>query len=196
MAKRLLPPLASLVPKNATRVFKGIIYDVYQWQQEMFDGTYKTFEMLKRPSTVQVLAVKNDKIVILDQEQPGHKPFFDLPGGRHDIIGESELEATKRELLEETGMRFKTWKLIDVTQPAPKVEQFIYLFLASDFVDQVDQHLDNGEKIKVLELAYEEVLALMNNPEVRHLPKDILRAAGSLEGLISLPEFEAIEENE
>ncbi len=36
------------IPPNAKRVFKGIIFDVYQWQQKMFDGSKETFEMLKR----------------------------------------------------------------------------------------------------------------------------------------------------
>ena len=35
------------VPKQAKRVFKGVIFDVYQWEQEMFDGTKEIFEKLK-----------------------------------------------------------------------------------------------------------------------------------------------------
>jgi len=36
---------------QAQRVFKGIIFDVYQWKQKMFDGSQGIFEMLKRPDT-------------------------------------------------------------------------------------------------------------------------------------------------
>ena len=36
------------IPKNATKVFSGKTFDVYQWEQEMFDGSKKIFEKLKR----------------------------------------------------------------------------------------------------------------------------------------------------
>ena len=42
------------IPANAKKVFHGVIFDVYQWEQEMFDGTKEIFEKLKRPDTVVV----------------------------------------------------------------------------------------------------------------------------------------------
>lgn len=33
------------IPSTAKRVFKGIIFDVYRWEQEMFDETTSTFEI-------------------------------------------------------------------------------------------------------------------------------------------------------
>jgi ADP-ribose pyrophosphatase len=131
--RKVLPENARLVPAKAELVFKGVIYDVYHWQQEVFDGSMATFEMLKRPDTVEAIAVRDDKIVILEQEQPSRKTYFGLPGGRHDVEGEDELDAAKRELLEETGLSFRTWKLLKVTQPHTKIEQFVYTFLATDF---------------------------------------------------------------
>ena len=57
MTKRTLPDTAILIPDHATCVFHGALFDVYQWQQEMFDGTYETFEMLRRPDTIAVIAI-------------------------------------------------------------------------------------------------------------------------------------------
>lgn len=58
-------------------MFKGVIFDVYQWEQEMFDGTTQTFEKLKRPDTIMVIPVTEDgKIILTEQEQPGKKPFI------------------------------------------------------------------------------------------------------------------------
>lgn len=196
MGKRLLPPDAHLVPKEASCVFKGIIFDVYQWRQKLFDGSYTTFEMLKRPSTLKVIAVKDEKIILVDQEQPNHAQFYDLPGGRHDVDGESELEATQRELIEETGMTFKNWTLIDISQPQPKTEQFIYLYLATEFVGQVDQKLDAGERIKILEKSFDEVMQLANDPSTRYLPKELLKKAQTLQGLLAMPKYETVEEGE
>ncbi len=193
--RSVIPPDASLVPENAKRVFEGVIYDVYQWPQRMFDGTFETFEMLKRPDTVKVLAVKDNKLIILEQEQPGQSTFYDLPGGRHDFENESELEAVKRELLEETGMTFTAWKLLEVRQPFSKIESFVYLFLATKFESQIAQHLDAGEKIKVLELDFQAVKALLENPLSRYLPKKLLVPLKSLEELCNLPEYSVINDS-
>lgn len=54
MTERVLPKGARLIPPEADRVFRGEIYEVYQWSQKMPDGSVKTFEMLRRPDTVMV----------------------------------------------------------------------------------------------------------------------------------------------
>ena len=56
------------LPKNARRVFKGEIFEVWQWPQKMYDGSTETFEMLKRPDTTQVIATVGDKIALLIQK--------------------------------------------------------------------------------------------------------------------------------
>jgi ADP-ribose pyrophosphatase len=166
--RNVVPPDARLVPENAKLVFKGIIHEVYQWEQKMFDGSYQTFEMLKRPDTVKIIAIKDDKIVILKQLQPDDdKYFYDVPGGRHDDDNEDELQAAKRELLEETGLTFKNWKLLEVRQAHGKIEQFIYTFLATEPESEVAQRLDVGEKIEVKLISLDEAKALLSTSSTR-----------------------------
>lgn len=43
------------IPADATRVLTGKIFDVYQWQQRLYDDTFVTFENLRRPDSVNVL---------------------------------------------------------------------------------------------------------------------------------------------
>lgn len=187
--RTITPNRAVMIPERAKLVFKGVIYSVYQWQQAQFDGTLTTFEMLKRADTVKVIAIKDDKLVILQQQQPNHPSFYDIPGGMHDNQNETELQAAKREMLEETGMVFKNWRLIQATQFHNKIEQFVYIFLATDFVSQVAPKLDKGEKIIVKLLDYNEAIRLAHSEKNRHIPKDILIKAGSVEGLTSLLEY-------
>jgi ADP-ribose pyrophosphatase len=156
---RLLPEGAKMVPTEAARVFKGEIYDVYQWPQKMFDGSTKTFEMLKRVDTVQIIAVKDGKIVVVLEEQPHKAKFYGVPGGRVDP-GEDTLTAAKRELLEETGMVFDNFELVDIAQPQSNIEWFVYTYVATDFASQGDKHLDNGERNEIFEMDYDEVLKL------------------------------------
>lgn len=188
--RTIIPKNAKLVPEKANCVFRGQIFDVYQWQQEMYDGSFKTFEMLKRPDTLKVIAIKDNKIVILDQKQPdSEKSFYDLPGGRHDYENESELDAAKRETLEETGMAFKNWRLIKVDQPHAKIDWFVYLFLATDFDKQQDQELDSGEQIKIEFKTLTELKDLVNHPDARHLPKELVDSCQSIEDLLNIPEY-------
>ena len=91
------------IPDHAKVVFKGVMFDVYQWEQELFDGSKTTFEKLKRPDTVVTFPILPDgKILLTKQEQSGKEPFIGATGGRVDE-GEDILDAAKRELMEETG---------------------------------------------------------------------------------------------
>ena len=154
----------------------------------MFDGTMETFEMLRRPDSIKVIAIKDGKIVILKQEQPYIGSFIDIPSGMHDVESETELEAAKRELVEETGLVCKDWKLLSAKQGANKIEFFNYIFLAYNPEDEIrPQNLDVGERIEVEYLTLDEVKALFDNPDVRYLPREILSKAQSIEDLISLP---------
>jgi hypothetical protein len=57
------------IPEHAHKVFEGVIFDVYQWEQEMFDGSKATFEMVKRPYTVEVIPVMIDGTIAIAYEQ-------------------------------------------------------------------------------------------------------------------------------
>jgi len=188
--RTIFPKNAVMIPKNATRVFKGIIYDVYHWEQERFDGSTATFEALKRPDTVNVLAVKNGKIVVIRDEQPSRPPKLTLPGGRHDVATETELDCAKRELHEETGMRFKNWKLVSVKQEHTKIDYFYYLFLATDFEGQDEPHVDQGgEIITVMEMTLDELKQKADAQRDGYLPYEFLRGVQSIDDLLALPEI-------
>lgn len=179
------PPDARLIPDQAIRVFSGTIYDVYQWDQELFDGTSKVFEMLKRPDTVEVIGVVEGSIIINYEEQPDMK-FITTPGGRHDEPEETELEAAKREMQEETGYQFASWKLVGARQAATKIEHMIYTFVATDVTAVGDKNLDAGERIETKLVSFPDVKNLITDPEFKYCPQ-VLAEAGTLEELLNLP---------
>ena len=135
------------IPDNAKKVFGGVLFDVYQWEQELFDGTKTLFEKLKRPDTVVVFPVLDDgKIILTEQEQPGKEPFIGATGGRVDE-GEDILEAAKRELLEESGYEASEFLLWDAQHPTSKIDWVVYIFIAKGLKKVADMDLDAGEKI-------------------------------------------------
>ncbi|MFA6392895.1 MAG: NUDIX hydrolase [Candidatus Paceibacterota bacterium] len=146
------------IPDHAKKVFKGALFDVYQWEQEMFDGTKATFEKLKRPDTVVVFPVLNDgRIILTKQEQPGKKPFIGATGGRVDE-GEDILEAAKRELLEESGYEAEEFILWDARHPVGKVDWVVYTFVAKGLKKVAPLNLDAGEKIKLIKVTLDKLI--------------------------------------
>ncbi len=148
------------IPENAKCVFHGEIFDVYQWEQKMYDGSTATFEKLKRPDTVVIFPILPDgKILLVEQEQPGKDPFIGTPGGRVDL-GEDILEAAKRELLEETGYEAKKFILWDAQQPVSKIEWSVYTFVAKGLKKVADMNLDAGEKIELKPVTFNEFMEI------------------------------------
>ena len=155
------------IPEKAKLVFKGQIFDVYQWEQEMFDGSKAIFEKLKRPDTVQIIAVTEDKkILVQEEQQPGGDLFFGLPGGRVDEDEDIEI-AAKRELLEETGYEANDMKLIREKRMHGKIDWVIYHFVATGCRKTSEPHLDSGEKIKTMLVNFDEFLNLADHHKNR-----------------------------
>jgi 8-oxo-dGTP pyrophosphatase MutT (NUDIX family) len=167
--KRLLKKKSWAVPRGAKRVFRGKIFDVYQWKQKLFNGKYAIFERLKRPDTVSVIPVMdNGKIMIAREEQPGKKPFLTTLGGRVDK-GESIRAAARRELLEETGYTAKKLFLWSSFQPYDKIRWTIYTFIAKGCRKIRDQHLDGGERIEPKFVTFDQLITLVLKGKVRSL---------------------------
>jgi len=156
------------IPQHAKLVFKGVLFEIWQWEQKMFDGTTAIYEKMRRPDTVEVMAItKAGKIIVEDQEQSGRaKKFMSLPGGRADG-GAEPLEEIKRELLEETGFAAGEWELLKIVQPFMDNDYRVHLFIARNAEKIAEPRPDAGEKIDIKLYTFDELLALPDNPSFR-----------------------------
>ena len=166
------------LPKKAKKVFKGLIFDIYQWPQKLFTGKTATFELAKRQDTVVIISTVKDKLVIIKQRQPQTKWFYSLPSGRMDKKGESPKKAALRELLEETGMKPEKLKLWKTYHSSGKVVNTVHVFIAQNCDVVAKQKLDDGEKIEVNLLNFNDFLKLSDRSDCFYgvLTEDILKA--------------------
>lgn len=189
--KKPIPADAVLVPDEAKRAFTGSIFDVYQWEQTLFDGSTHTFEMLKRTDTVSVICVVDDKLLVIDDEQPHLGIRRSFPGGRVDSTDGTVEAAAQREILEETGYSFANWRLIKVSQPYRKIEWFVYVFLATEVTGKQEPALDPGEKITVHHASFDELKDMIAQDQgYLGESRDIFDSVTNLDELSVLPAFD------
>lgn len=166
------------LPPHAKKVHPGIIFDIWQWEQEMFDGSISTFEKISRKDSVTTFPILDDgRIVLTKQEQPGKEPFIAAAGGRINS-GELVIDAAKRELLEETGMEAEYFTLWKAMQPVGEIDWASYVFVAKGVKKVIDPLLDSGEKIEPLYVSFDDFLQIATRDDFyeKEIQVDIFRA--------------------
>lgn len=155
------------LPLKATRVFKGKIWDIYQWPQKTFDGVTHTFECIKRPNTAVIIPVVGDKILVQRQSQPHwDRELLSLPAGRCNK-NEIVLACAKRELLEETGYASRHWELLQRRHPYRNMVWEVSTFIARDCQKIAQQNLDPGERITCEMVSFDDFFNLTEHPDWR-----------------------------
>jgi ADP-ribose pyrophosphatase len=164
------------LPPQSKKVFQGKIFAVYQWEQKLYDGTTATFEMLKRPGTIQIIPTSDQKVYLSYEEQPTKPLSYTLLGGRQEP-DEDPLVTAKRELLEETGMESDDWELLKIYDSEGKIDWPTFLFVARNCKKVAKQKLDPGEKIEVKKVSFDEFLEIVSSEKFwgKIIANDILR---------------------
>ena len=95
-------------------------------------------------SAVMMAVDDKDRVLLVRQYRlPVEQELWELPAGKVDK-GESVLQAAKRELIEETGVRAKKWKKLVEFFPSPGyVEEKMTIYLVKDLTQGESQPMDD-----------------------------------------------------
>jgi len=153
--------MSEKIPSHAKKVFSGVIFDVYQWKQKLYDGTIVTFEAVRRPWTGLIIPIlDNGNILLGKEEQPWKWEYITFLGGRQDSW-ETLKETATRELTEETWYEAEEIKLLFSENPwGTKIDWDIKYYIAKWLKKVSKPKLDWGEKIEVFEVSLEDFLHL------------------------------------
>lgn len=165
------------IPLDAQKVFDGVLYDAYHWQQKRFDGTTALYERLTRNDSVVIVPVtERGTILVGSEQQPGTDVYTNIPCGGLDD-GEAPEAAAARELLEETGYagELDFWFAHQVEH---RVDWAIFVFIARNCKKIKEQDPGAGERITTREVSFDEFLKIATNDDFQNIniaPK-LLRA--------------------
>jgi len=176
--KKDRPYRKSAVPESAKLVFEGDIFDTYQWEQTLYDGSVKTFEKIARNDTAVVYPILPDgKILLIKDSQPQRDTVITAPSGRLEE-GEYPDVAILRELLEETGYKPKTLVPFYTIQPYEKIDWVVNVFVGKNCKKVAEPLIQAGEKIELMPVTFDELVQLVLEDKVRQegLNNLILRA--------------------
>lgn len=134
------------------------------------DGTQATFFVVENPDWVNVVAVTNDrKVVLIEQFRHGSGSMvLEIPGGMVDD-GEGPAEAAERELIEETGYTPGKLLLVGKSHPNPAIQNnTIHHFLALDCQKTAEVEFDDHESIVSRLAPLHELDDLVHNGDITH----------------------------
>ncbi len=119
---------------SSEEIFRGSLLTLKVDQVAMPDGTLARRELVEHPGGVGVVALTEDKEVILVKQyrKPLEKVTLEIPAGKLDP-GEDHRDCGIRELEEETGLCAKNFTYLGCIYPSPGfVDEVTHLYFAWD----------------------------------------------------------------
>ena len=139
-------------PKSTRTAYDGKQVEVVLEQWE--DGER---EVVRHPGAAAIVAVHDGAVVLVRlTREAARKKLLETPAGKIDE-GEAPLDAAKRELEEEVGLKGGRWRELGTYFSSPGfTDERMHLFVAED-LEHGEQDLDAGEDIEIVRWPVEEI---------------------------------------
>ncbi|MFS1512256.1 NUDIX hydrolase [Chengkuizengella sp. SCS-71B] len=148
------------------QIFKGKIISLQVDKVKLPNGKMSAREIVKHPGAVAVLAIYEDKMIVVEQyRKPLEKNQIEIPAGKLDP-GEEPKEAALRELKEETGFDCGSIKHINSFYTSPGfADEKIFLFLAEELT-RGEMKLDEDEFLSCDSITLEQALEYIKEEKI------------------------------
>jgi len=142
-------------PLGGRTIYEGRIIDLEIKRFRYADGDEVEREVVHHKGAAAALAHDDDHVWLVRQprETVGDPDFLEIPAGRLDKEGESPLDAARRELAEEVGLRAANWEPIaSFASSVGVMDEMVHVFHATDLseVDGGTPETDENERIEII----------------------------------------------
>ncbi len=136
---------------SSAQRFSGLVVGVRTDEVDLGDGQQVTRDVVVHPGAVGIVALDaDDRVLLLRQyRHPVGRLLWEPPAGLLDVDGEPALDAARRELFEEAGLRAAHWDvLVDFfNSPGGSTESFrCFLARGLSHVADDERHVGEGEE--------------------------------------------------
>jgi len=153
---------------SSEKIYSGKIIDLRKDVVRLENGAEATREVVEHNGAVCVVAVDENNMVYMVKQYryPFKQVLLEVPAGKIDA-GETPLEAAKRELEEEVGMRASEFIAMGEFYPSVAfLNEIIYMYIAKGLTPSM-QNLDEDEFLKIEKLALGDVCDRIMSGEVK-----------------------------
>jgi ADP-ribose pyrophosphatase len=130
---------------SSKEVYRCSLFRVTEDEAEDSTGWKMKRSVVRHMGSAVMMAVdaKNRVMLVKQYRLPANQFLWELPAGKADE-GETVLQAARRELIEETGLRAKKWKKLASFFPSPGyVEEKMTIFLATELTQGEAQPMED-----------------------------------------------------
>lgn len=152
---------------SSVEILKTPVFGVDQVIARGSDGFEIHRSVVSHGGSAVILPVDEEQRVMLVRQYrlPAGGKLWELAAGRVDP-GEKPLAAARRELIEETGLRARRWKLLAKLYPTPGyVSERMHLYLATGLTEGEPQPMDD-ERIETRWFTREELEAWVDGGRI------------------------------
>ena len=147
------------------KLFRGKNFDVSSYEFSI-SGKKVQHEIIEQSSVSAILAIEDDKIIMVKQFRYPHKEALEIPAGTINK-NETSLNCAKRELLEETGYSAINLKYLTRYYPVQGYNlQYIDCFVATKLKKISELKLDDGEFVTVEKIPLKKIISMIKSGKI------------------------------
>lgn len=154
---------------NSQTIFTGKIISLQVDDVKLPDGKKAKREIVKHPGAVAILALTNDKRIILVKQyrKALERSLIEIPAGKQEA-GEQPEKTALRELEEETGYVCSTLEHIQSFYTSPGfADEIIHLYFAKHLKKKENPlQVDEDEFVELMEVSLDEALQLIADKKI------------------------------